>query len=169
MDHEKFMRLAIAEARKSPPKPTNYCVGAVLVDTVSNKVLSTGYTLELEGNTHAEQCCLAKFAKANSLPEERVGEALPVAMQAALYTSMEPCVERLSGNLPCLDRIIRTRDPASRSGIHTVYTGVTEPETFVKANSSKARLRESGIECVHVAGFEAEILEIATAGHEKKS
>jgi len=50
------MRFALELAEKSPPKPTNYRVGAVVVDAFNN-ILATGYTLELPGNTHAEQCC----------------------------------------------------------------------------------------------------------------
>jgi pyrimidine deaminase RibD-like protein len=52
------MRLALSEAHESPPKPSNFRIGAVLVDEGSNKVLAMGYTLELPGNTYTEQCCL---------------------------------------------------------------------------------------------------------------
>ncbi|OJD40355.1 cytidine deaminase-like protein [Diplodia corticola] len=162
-DHSAYMRLALAEAKKSPPKPTNFCVGAVLVDESDGSILATGYTLELEGNTHAEQCALQKFASAHGLSEDRVGEALPA--HTAIYTTMEPCGVRLSGNLPCVDRILRTK--STGKGIRKVYLGVKEPEKFVGENVGRAKLEEQGIECVHVSGLEEDILAVATAGHEK--
>jgi pyrimidine deaminase RibD-like protein len=165
IDHQALMREALEEAKKSPPKPSNYCVGALLVDDDNGEVLSRGYTLELEGNTHAEQCCLAKFAQAFGVSEERVGEVLPA--NSAIYTTMEPCNLRLSGNLPCVDRIVRTKSKDGHSVIRKVYLGVKEPEKFVGENKGRAKLEEHGIECVHVSGLEREILQVATAGHEK--
>ena len=159
------MRLALSLARKSPPKPTNFCVGAVLVDEPNNQVLSTGYTLELPGNTHAEQCCFLKIAAEHDLPEELVGTILPEG--TVLYTTMEPCGKRSVGNMPCVDRILRTKQNAN-GGIKTVYLGVTEPETFVGENVGMSKLEKNDICCVHVPGFEEEILKVATAGHQKK-
>jgi pyrimidine deaminase RibD-like protein len=164
-DHDTYMRLALDQAQESPPKPSNYRVGALLVDADTGAILERGYTLELEGNTHAEQCCLSKFALAHDLPEDRVGEALPP--NAVIYTTMEPCNLRLSGNLPCADRIIRTRGKDGKPALHKVYIGVKEPEKFVGENEGRKKLEENGIEVVHVPGFEEDILRIATAGHEK--
>lgn len=161
--HTKYMRQALTEARKSPPKPTNYCVGAVLVDADKDEILSTGYTLELPGNTHAEQCCLQKLADAKDLAEEDLGVVLPD--NTVLYTTMEPCIERLSGNLPCADRILRMR--SGGKGIQVVYAGVHEPDTFVQKNAGRQKLEAAGIKCVLVPGLETEILAVATAGHEK--
>lgn len=161
--HSNYMRLALDEARKSSPKPTNYCVGAVLVDADRDEILSTGYTLELPGNTHAEQCCLEKLADAKGLAEEDLGVVLPD--NTVIYTTMEPCIERLSGNLPCADRILRIR--SGSKGIQIVYSGVQEPDTFVQKNAGRLKLEAAGIQCVLVPGFEDEILAIATAGHKK--
>lgn len=164
-DHAAYMRLAISLAKKSPPRPSNFRVGAVLVDQAQGKILATGYTLELAGNTHAEQCCLQKIAAAHSVSEEAVGESLP--SRTVIYTTMEPCGKRLSGNMPCVERILQTRK-ASTGGIKTVYVGVTEPEKFVGENTGRAKLEAASVEYVHIAGFEEEILEIATAGHEEE-
>ncbi|KAJ4381696.1 hypothetical protein N0V86_003060 [Didymella sp. IMI 355093] len=147
-DHFQYMRLALDQAQESPPKPTNFCVGALLVDGETGIILERGYTLECEGNTHAEQCCLIKFAKKHGLPEERAGEVLPAT--TVIYTTMEPCNKRSVGNVP----------------IKKVYLGVKEPEKFVGANEGIAKLRENGIECIHVPGLEERILQVATAGHE---
>ncbi|KAI9654249.1 MAG: hypothetical protein M1821_006777 [Bathelium mastoideum] len=161
-DHQAYMRLALQQAEKSPPKPSNFRVGAVLLDSANNQVLATGFTLELPGNTHAEQCCLQKYADAHGLPEERVGEVLPQG--TVLYTTMEPCNLRASGNLPCVDRIIRTQADGNH-GIRNVYVGVKEPETFVGENQGRAKLAARGIESIPVPGLEDEILKVATAGH----
>lgn len=156
-DHKKYMQLALAEAKKSPPKPTNFCVGAVLVSpSESNPVIATGYTLELPGNTHAEQCCFSKVASAHNVLEEQLGSVLP--QDTVLYTTMEPCNLRLSGNLPCVDRVLQTN-------IRTVCIGVNEPEKFVGENQGRRKLEQAGTTVIHVTGFEDEIIKVATAGH----
>ncbi len=157
VDHLAYMRYALSFAKKAPPKPTNFCVGAVLVDESTNAILSTGYTMELPGNTHAEQCCLSK---AETMKVEQP-ETKPAAQKLVLYTTMEPCNKRASGNMPCTETILKA------GGIKVVYVGVKEPEKFVGENVGRAKLEEAGIEYVHVPGLEAEILEVATAGHEK--
>ncbi|KAI1095583.1 cytidine deaminase-like protein [Rostrohypoxylon terebratum] len=161
-DHISYMKLALSLATKSPPKPTNYRVGAVVVNAVTNEILATGYTLELPGNTHAEQCCFEKISQTYDVPASRLGEVL--SDEVILYTTVEPCSQRLSGNLPCADRIL-----AIGNKIKTVYVGVCEPEKFVNGNSSKKKLEDTGIGFVHVTGLEKEILQVATAGHEKST
>ncbi|KAK4149590.1 bifunctional protein RIB2 [Chaetomidium leptoderma] len=159
-DHKAYMRLALEQAHKSPPKPTNYRVGAVLVDSAANEILATGYTLELPGNTHAEQCCFLKLAEKHGVLEESLKSVLP--SELALYTTVEPCSKRLSGNIPCVERVLRLA-----GSIRTVYVGIMEPETFVAENTGKTSLQDAGISIIHVAGLEKEILEVATAGHIK--
>jgi len=166
LDHESYMRFALSLARISPPKPSNFRVGAVLVDEASNQILATGYTLELEGNTHAEQCCLRKFASMHNVSEDRVGDVLP--HKTVIYTTMEPCNKRSVGNEPCVDRILRTLQGV-KGGVKTVYLGVSEPETFVGENAGRSRLEAAGVVCIHVPGLEAEILEVAKAGHADSS
>lgn len=158
-DHEAYMRLALALAEKSPPKPTNYRVGAVVVEVATNKILATGYTLELPGNTHAEQCCIQKLAKEYDVEAAQLGQALH--SEVAIYTTVEPCCLRLSGNKPCVERIL----DIGKDRVRTVYVGVQEPDTFVSGNSGSRRLQDAGIEVVHVPGLEKKILEVATAGH----
>ncbi|KAA6407462.1 MAG: hypothetical protein FRX48_08705 [Lasallia pustulata] len=128
------MRLAISLAHKSVPLPSNFRVGAVLVDQELNEIIATGYTLELPGNTHAEQCCLLKLAAAHNVSEETVGKKLPD--KAVIYTTMEPCGKRVSGNMSCVERILQTRKAGTGAGgVQTVYVGVTEPEKFVGENT----------------------------------
>lgn len=148
-DHVAYMRHALTLAKQAPARPTNFRVGAILVDEAADTILSTGYTMELPGNTHAEQCCLAKADRSEQ------GQKL------VLYTTMEPCNKRASGNIPCTETIL------NYGVIKIVYVGVREPEKFVGENVGRAKLEEAGVGYVHVAGLEAEILEVATAGHEK--
>jgi pyrimidine deaminase RibD-like protein len=148
--HLKFLQQALELARLSPPKPTNFCVGAVIVSNHSHSILSTGYTLELPGNTHAEQCALDKL---DSIPEEG----------ATIYTTMEPCILRLSGNTPCVQRILDTRTHGK--GITMVVCGTREPETFVGENKGRKTLEEAGVGVLYLTGLEKDILAVATAGH----
>ncbi|KAK5119736.1 hypothetical protein LTR85_007312 [Meristemomyces frigidus] len=160
----QYMQLALTEARKSPPKPTNFCVGACLV--TGDEILVTGYTLEREGNTHAEQCCFIKLAETYGCEAEELGEHLPQGV--VLFTTMEPCNTRSVGNMACVDRILRLRRRDGKQAVGTVYVGVSEPETFVGVNEGKRKLEDAGVQVVHVPGFEDQILEVATAGHVKR-
>jgi pyrimidine deaminase RibD-like protein len=167
-DHEAFMEYALEQAQKSPPAANKFCVGAVLVDADKGEVLSTGYSLEYPrdykgdlGTTHAEQCCFIKVADEHNLPEERIAEVLPP--NTVLYTTMEPCNERLSGNTTCATRILRLN-----GAIKTVYVGIREPRTFIVKNDGQKRLEEGGVKVVFpVEHMHDRIIEISMAGHPK--
>lgn len=148
--HRKFMELAIEEARKCGETQTQFNVGAVLVH--EGEIISTGHSRELPGNTHAEQCALEKYFSKTGKNDVPVG--------TELYTSMEPCTLRLSGNLPCTDRILNTN-------IKTCFVGIVEPDTFVKNNTSVKRLEDHGVEYIHIPGYEEECVAIAKFGHDK--
>ena len=168
-DHKRYMEYALEQARLSPPASTKFCVGAVLVDADKNEILSTGYSMELPGNspadpgnTHAEQCCFIKVALKHNLLEDQIGEVLP--KNTVLYTTMEPCNKRLSGNRTCVERILRLN-----GAIKVVYVGIKEPETFIGQNVGRKRLEDAGIAVTFVEGMQDLILEVSTAGHEKQS
>jgi pyrimidine deaminase RibD-like protein len=108
-----------------------------------------------------------KYAQEHGVSEEDVGTVLPP--NTVIYTTMEPCSLRLSGNMPCVDRILRTRAKDGRQAIKKVYLGVKEPEKFVGENQGRKRLEVCGIECVHVPGLEEDILRVATAGHTQEA
>lgn len=172
--HTTYMHKCISLAEQSPPQPTNFRVGAILLSRKDNdpsgsddRILSTGYTMELAGNTHAEQCCFANFAAVHKVPEEQVAEVLPIEpdRKLVMYVTMEPCGKRLSGSTPCVQRITRTRE-GGREGIHKVFFGVKEPGTFVGQSEGCKMLSAAGIEWELVPGLEREILTVATAGHE---
>ena len=160
-DHLGYMRLALDLAKKVMPKPTNFCVGAVLVDTGCNEVLSTGYTNELPGNTHAEQCAIMKFEQGTPPSDDE--------STLVLYTTMEPCNQRASGNQPCTETILAAAENTYLPPITTVFVGVQEPEKFVGANQGRKKLEDAGIEYVHVTGLEEEILHVATSGHQQEA
>ena len=150
--HRKYMEMAIAEADKCAPTTTAFSVGAVIVH--GTEVLSRGYSRELPGNTHAEQCALEKYF-------ERTGERkLPAG--SVVYTTMEPCSLRLSGNEPCVQRIV-----GLDGSVAAVFVGVMEPDTFVKNNTSRALLEESGIAYIQIPGYEEQCTRIAFRGHEQ--
>lgn len=165
--HTHYMKLAIKEAAKCGPITTAFSVGAVLVDSNNDKVLATGYSREIEGNTHAEQNALTKYYKSISANTNNSGSDTPTSLSlpkgTVIYTTMEPCSFRLSGNLPCADRIV-----ATEGQILSCFVGVMEPKTFVQNNVGQAKLTSSGVEYIHVPGYEKEILEIAFKGHENK-
>lgn len=148
--HRPFMELALENAKKCGETQTQYNVGAVLV--LNGEILATGHSRELPGNTHAEQCALEKFFEISGTRDVPEG--------TELYTTMEPCSFRLSGNEPCVERILA-------SNIKTVFVGVVEPDTFVKNNTGQGKLTAQGVEYIHIPGYEDECLKVATLGHEK--
>ena len=160
-----FMTLALTHAEKCIGNATAFCVGAVLVD--SSLILATGYSREHPGNTHAEQVCIAKLLSGavTTIPQVEGPEK-----EYDLYTTMEPCSKRLSGNIPCTDLIVQYNASEERrekglGRIRRVYVGVREPVTFVKKNVGEEKLVESGVEFIHITGLEERILEVARMGH----
>ncbi|KAF9989984.1 hypothetical protein BGZ75_004170 [Mortierella antarctica] len=213
--HIHFMKLAIEQANLSVPVPSGYCVGAVLVqethpDPDSDlpqvdrfRVVATGYSRELPGNTHAEECCLIKLAAAaeeeaekeldaglvaddgdddDAVDDEEGGKkptgmagirrlsvqnqnqhhqhphaaisalrrrrsSVKLRQEWIMYSTMEPCSTRLSGNRACADLLIE-------SGVRRVYVGVREPDHFVKTVVGVEKMVERGMEVVHIPGFE---------------
>ncbi|KAI5304203.1 hypothetical protein KEM56_006743 [Ascosphaera pollenicola] len=202
--HLAYIRRCLDLARLSPPKPTNFRVGSILLyrqpkpssqsknksktktkssetstsipavasDTYEDTILSTGYTLELEGNTHAEQCCLAKYGAGADAATKASATTTTTTTgdgETIMYVTMEPCGKRLSGNEPCAKRIAATRSSSSASSlrIDKVYFGVKEPGTFVRQSIGCKLLDEAGVDWELVQGLEREILSVATEGHVK--
>lgn len=133
----ELMKMAITQANLSEPVESAYCVGAVLV-AATGEILSTGFSRELPGNTHAEQCALDK------LPN------LGLIENGICYTTMEPCSTRLSKNKPCVERLIEAK-------VKKVVMGVKEPPNFVEC-SGVDLLRQAGIEVLVVPDVEEDCL-----------
>ena len=171
-DHISYLSQALQLARKSPALATNFRVGAIIVsnptpENSSPTVLATGYTLELAGNTHAEQCALAKLASKFEVPEDELSTVLDSNLNAVLYTTLEPCAKRLSGNIPCVDRILATRGSSldSSKGIRKVIFGAKEPNTFVQNSQSCRKMTDAGLSWEYIPSMEEEILLVAKEGH----
>jgi pyrimidine deaminase RibD-like protein len=148
------MDLALREAAKCKPTPSAFCVGAVIVKSTSPshpEPLSAGYSRELEGNTHAEQCAIDKL-----VAEKGEASAKEALHGADMYTTMEPCSVRLSGNKPCTDRILEY-------GIARVYLGTMEPDEFVKCEGVRI-LQDKGVQVYNVPGFAEKCLQEARRG-----
>ncbi|KAI8324395.1 hypothetical protein GQ54DRAFT_68562 [Martensiomyces pterosporus] len=133
----EYMRMAIDEGKKCSSVESAYNVGAVIVK--DGKILSRGFSRQLPGNTHAEQCALITLA--GELGED-------AARGATMYTTMEPCSKRLSGNVPCVNRILD-------SGIATVFVGVAEPPNFVQCTGME-ELANHGLKVVQIKELEDE-------------
>ncbi|PVU89381.1 hypothetical protein BB561_005382 [Smittium simulii] len=143
LQQQKFMRMAIEQAQKCISVGGAYNVGAVIVRNHDQKVISMGYSRELPGNTHAEECALQKLMKET---EQVYNVDLS---DCSMYTTMEPCSTRLSGKLGCVHRLID-------SGIPILYYSVAEPPNFVKCTGLQIA-KDAGISVIHVSspGIEA--------------
>ncbi|EST09096.1 Phosphatidic acid phosphatase type 2/haloperoxidase [Kalmanozyma brasiliensis GHG001] len=176
--HYDMMLKALDEADKSPPTDAAFCVGCVISFTSDSSrassadILATGFSRELPGNTHAEQCALDKLASDfKSKAQQKTAKNVPT-LDLDLYTTMEPCSERLSGNLPCVQRILQFNeqgniftlprrlvqqttqaDSVAKSGdsvqaklrIRRVFQGVAEPDDFVNCQGQNL-LRDRDIQ-----------------------
>lgn len=188
-EHNFYMQLALDEAAKCIPTPSAFCVGAVIVSNrilentnkdnaesssgsdglthpeqaLQARVLSTGYSREMEGNTHAEQCAIDKLLLLSSTSTNNSEQSNPYSLlsNTSIYTTMEPCSIRLSGNLPCTDRILQS----GAGGITRVYLGVMEPDDFVRCEGVD-KLRVNRVQVVEVKGWRERCLAMAKRGHE---
>lgn len=167
-EHLVFMKTALLEANECIPTPTAFCVGCVIVVPVRSEtgvaervILSTGYSRELEGNTHAEANALAKAR--NQSPDELEkffpdgipsdGGVEKLLKESDVYTTLEPCSVRMSGLPPCADALVDAR-------IRRCYIGAAEPDDFVKCEGAE-KLKQNGIEVVWLKGLEQECLDAA--------
>ncbi|KAJ2734180.1 hypothetical protein IW152_002519 [Coemansia sp. BCRC 34962] len=132
----ELMKMAIDAGKKCTSVDTAYNVGAVIVSGDKKRVLGTGYSRQHPGNTHAEECTLLAIPDPRDLPS------------SVMYTTMEPCSRRLSGNKPCVARILE-------SGIRRVYVGVKEPPNFVQCTGAE-ELAQKGVAVVYIVELESE-------------
>jgi pyrimidine deaminase RibD-like protein len=164
-DHITFMHKALEEAQKCTPTPTAFCVGCVIVLRQPNSpaLLSTGYSRELLGNTHAEANALAK---ARALKPHQLQTLLAtseaISIEDALassdvYTTLEPCSVRTSGLSPCADALIAAK-------VKRCFIGVGEPDDFVICEGAQ-KLKDAGIQVIWLKGLETECLQEARRGH----
>ena len=132
---ERFMRAALAEARKglglTSPNPA---VGAVLV--AKNKIVARGHHRRA-GSAHAEIECLARFGR-------------KVPRDATFYVTLEPC-STLGRTGPCTTAIIA-------AGIKQVVIGTSDPNPKHSGRGIDL-LRKAGLD-VRVGILSAECTEL---------
>ena len=158
-----FMRAAADASRLCTPSPGAYSVGAVLVSP-DGITLATGYSRELPGNTHAEECALIKASEAipiscKTFPDLSEHATIPDLDRdtasrfsgCTMYSTMEPCSHRLSGKQSCASLIIH-------AGISRVVMGLAEPPNFVVCEGI-AQLEAAGVRVDRCA--DAVALEVA--------
>jgi diaminohydroxyphosphoribosylaminopyrimidine deaminase/5-amino-6-(5-phosphoribosylamino)uracil reductase len=139
---------AIELSRLAPRTPSNYAVGAIIVDP-RGVVLATGYTGEIGPRDHAEEVALAKLPAGADLSG------------ATIYSSLEPCTARRSRPGTCTDLILA-------AGLRRVVTALREPLVFADCRGVET-LREGGAEVVEIGdlgdlvrAINADVLDVRT-------
>jgi diaminohydroxyphosphoribosylaminopyrimidine deaminase / 5-amino-6-(5-phosphoribosylamino)uracil reductase len=130
----RFLRQAIELSRRSPPSQTAFSVGAVLVGA-GGAVLATGFSRERDPRDHAEEAALAKVAG-------------PLRPGAIIYSSLEPCLRRLSRPRSCCELI-------AAAGITRVVLAWREPPVFVPGGGA-AWLAARGVLVTEIPDLAAE-------------
>lgn len=116
-DH-KLINLTLELAKKCTPSLTAFCVGAVIINS-KGQLISTGYSRETDPEKHAEEIAIEKALKAQRK-----------LTNSTIYSSLEPCGERLSEKKTCVQWIIET-------GITRVVFAEYEPPIFVKGKGEE--------------------------------
>ena len=108
--HEKFMRLAIAEAKKAPANG-DVPIGAVIIQ--NDEVIATGYnSVEADGNAlrHAEIIAINRAIEKLNYKH---------LLDCSIYVTLEPCPM-------CAGAIVLTRIPYLIYGTQDRKTGASE-------------------------------------------
>lgn len=157
----RWLREAIELSRSCPPSETAFSVGAVLVSgdpARASTAVATGFSRERDPHDHAEEVALAKAAGAPP-GVAPVGAGLTDAVLSGpeltdavlagaglgdptIYTSLEPCLRRLSRPRSCAQLIVA-------AGIRRVVLAWLEPPLFVPGGGAQW-LREQGVTVVEV-------------------
>jgi riboflavin-specific deaminase-like protein len=125
----RFLRWAVELSRLSPPSPTAFSVGAVIVGE-DGEVLATGFSREQEDHDHAEEVALRKLG-----PDPRL-------RHATIYSSLVPCGARASRPVTCVQHILA-------AGLPRVVFAWREPALFT-AGEGADQLRAAGLDVLEV-------------------
>ena len=134
------MRLAVSLARQCPPSDSAFSVGAVIVDAEGAE-LSRGFSREGgDPVVHAEEAALAKLSP---------GEARLAG--ATVYSTLEPCSQRMSRPLTCTELIIA-------AGLRRVVIAWREPALFVADAQGYELLSCAGLTVTELPAFAADAI-----------
>lgn len=122
----RWLAEAVRLGTRAAPSDRAFSVGAVVVGADGTE-LTRGYSREELPEDHAEEGALRRAVAAGV---ELAG--------ATVYSSLEPCGQRLSRPTPCADLIIRL-------GIRRVVYALPEPDLFVPAHGAE-QLRAAGVD-----------------------
>ena len=125
-----WLRKTIELAKRCPPAHNAFSVGAIIVAADGTEI-ATGYSRETDAKVHAEEAALTKAGNDHRLPT------------ATLYSSLEPCGERMSRPRPCAELIIE-------SGIRRVVYAWREPPDFVAVPRGHQMLLHAGLETIQL-------------------
>ena len=129
------MRVAVELAWLCPPSEAAYSVGAVIVGADGAEV-SRGYSREGgDPVVHAEESALGKLAEGD-----------PRLTGATIYSTLEPCSQRMSRPRTCTQLIIA-------SGIRRVVIAWREPSLFVADCQGVELLTQAGLDVTEMPSF----------------
>nr|MDT0659061.1 dCMP deaminase [Micromonospora sp. DSM 115978] len=133
---------AVELSRRCPPTVSAFSVGAVVVGA-DGLFLSEGYSRDIDPRIHAEESALVKLGTHRPAPE---------LAGATIYSSLEPCSDRLSGSRTCTQMIISI-------GFRRVVYALREPPVFVDCRGVEL-LQAAGVEVVEMAELAPLVREI---------
>lgn len=134
---------AIELSRRCPPSPSAFCVGAIVVAS-SGAAVATGYSRQFDPYDHAEEVALS-----HALTD------MADLAGATLYSSLEPCLRRISRPVPCAELTLA-------SGIRRVVIAWREPPLFQPGGGARW-LSERGIEVIELPDLAAEAMGVNQA------
>jgi pyrimidine deaminase RibD-like protein len=135
-DDEKFMRLAIDQAKMSMPEDDRSHPKVEVVVAKGNKILAIAHRGELGKGEHAEYTVLERRLMGTDLTG------------TTLYTTLEPCTTRSHDKIPCAERIIVRR-------IGRVVIGMLDPNPSIQGK---------GMYKLDKAGVRVQLAELLTRG-----
>jgi pyrimidine deaminase RibD-like protein len=143
-DDREWLAAAIELSGKCPPADSAFSVGAILV-SADGEVIATGYSRETDPKDHAEEVALARAGDLGLTGAALTG--------ATLYSSLEPCLARVSRLVACAELV-------AHSGVRRVVIAWREPPVF-QPGGGAAWLERQGIEVVELP----ELADVARAAN----
>ncbi len=144
----RWLAEAIRLSGRCEPSESAFCVGAVLVGA-AGQVLGRGYSRQADPHDHAEEVALRQARACHSgdhslhLSDDLGDDLGGDLVRATLYSSLEPCLRRVSRSVPCAELVLG-------SGIRRVVIAWLEPPIF-QPGGGAAWLAERGVEVIELA------------------